>query len=191
MDITAHGMKPYPRASDRRLHIRWRCLQTQAIMLMALGALAMALPVVTAYTVDVVVGLLLLISGVWRIIAYIRTNQHDGFNWYLVISVAAVVLGAAMLNVPHAGIRVLTGVLFAFFLIEGVAKILFSLDLRRRSYEWGWAMLAGALDLCLAVLIVAGWPATAAWTIGLLVGINMLCFGLALTAIALAARRAR
>lgn len=193
MDIPAREMKPYPHAVDRRLHVRWRCLQTQGFMMIALGALAMTMPVVTTFAVGVVIGVLLFISGVWRIVAHIRTrtNARRGFNWYAAIAVAAVVLGAAMLTVPHTGIRVLTGLLFAFFLIEGVAKILFALDLRTHAHEWGWAMLAGALDLCLAMLIAAGWPATAAWTIGLLVGINMLCFGLALTAIALAARRAR
>ncbi|MEO8441965.1 MAG: DUF308 domain-containing protein [Betaproteobacteria bacterium] len=191
MDIPAREMKPYPHAVDRRLHVRWRCLQTQAIMMIVLGAVAMTMPVVTTFAVGDVIGGVLFIGGVWRIVAHIRTKQSHGFNWYVTIAVAAVVLGAAMLAVPPTGIRVLTSLLFAFFLIEGVAKILFALDLRAHAHEWGWAALAGALDLCLAVLIAAGWPATAAWTMGLLVGINMLCFGLALTAIALAARRAR
>jgi len=44
------------------------------------------------------------------------------------------------------------------------------------------------VSLLLAFLIVWGWPSTAAWAIGLLVGINMLFFGLSLTMTALAAR---
>ena len=40
----------------------------------------------------------------------------------------------------------------------------------------------------LAWLIFQGWPSTAAWAIGLLVGINMIFLGLSLTMTALAGR---
>jgi uncharacterized membrane protein HdeD (DUF308 family) len=42
----------------------------------------------------------------------------------------------------------------------------------------------------LDLLILAGFPGTAAWAIGLLVGINMLMGGVALVAMALHARAA-
>ncbi len=41
----------------------------------------------------------------------------------------------------------------------------------------------------LAGLILVGWPSTAAWAIGLLVGINLLTTGIALAAVAMDARR--
>jgi uncharacterized membrane protein HdeD (DUF308 family) len=43
--------------------------------------------------------------------------------------------------------------------------------------------------LALGVIILAGLPGTAAWALGLLVGIDMLFGGSALTAVALAARK--
>ena len=49
-------------------------------------------------------------------------------------------------------------------------------------------LLSGIVDLILAGLILAGLPGTAAWAIGLIVGINLLFGGVALTAIALQAR---
>jgi len=47
------------------------------------------------------------------------------------------------------------------------------------------------LDLAFAGLILAGWPATAAWALGLLVGLNMLFFSVALIVTSFAARRLR
>jgi uncharacterized membrane protein HdeD (DUF308 family) len=50
-------------------------------------------------------------------------------------------------------------------------------------------LLSGIIDLILAGIIFAGLPGTAAWALGLLVGINMLFGGAALIAMALAARK--
>jgi uncharacterized membrane protein HdeD (DUF308 family) len=80
-------------------------------------------------------------------------------------------------------------VLIAFFVIEGVASIMFALEHRRElSGRWGWMLASGIIDLILATIILAGLPGTAAWAIGLLVGTNMVFGGTALIAMALHAR---
>jgi uncharacterized membrane protein HdeD (DUF308 family) len=56
--------------------------------------------------------------------------------------------------------------------------------------RWGWMLVSGIIDLILAALIFAGRPGTAAWALGLLVGINMVFGGSALIAMALHAREA-
>ncbi len=49
-------------------------------------------------------------------------------------------------------------------------------------------LASGIVDLILAGIIFAGLPGTAAWALGLLVGINMLFGGTAMIGMALAAR---
>jgi len=49
-------------------------------------------------------------------------------------------------------------------------------------------LASGIIDLVLAAMIWAGLPSTAAWAIGLLVGINMLFGGAAMIAMAMHAR---
>ena len=49
-------------------------------------------------------------------------------------------------------------------------------------------LASGIVDLILAAIIFAGLPGTAAWAIGLLVGINMIFGGVSLIAMALHAR---
>ena len=81
--------------------------------------------------------------------------------------------------------------LVVFFVIEGVASIMFALDHKRElSGQWGWMLVSGIVDLVLATLVFVGLPSTAAWAIGLLVGINMVFGGSALIAMALHARKA-
>jgi uncharacterized membrane protein HdeD (DUF308 family) len=90
---------------------------------------------------------------------------------------------------PLRGAVSLTIVLVAFFIIEGIASIMFALDHKREfSGRWGWMLASGIVDLILAALIFAGLPSSAAWAIGLLVGINLIFGGAALMSMALHAR---
>ena len=95
-----------------------------------------------------------------------------------------------LLASPVTGALSLTLVLVAFFIIEGAVSIMFALDHRRElSGQWGWMLMSGIIDLALAMMIFAGLPSTAAWAVGLLVGINMIFGGTALIAMALHARK--
>jgi uncharacterized membrane protein HdeD (DUF308 family) len=88
-----------------------------------------------------------------------------------------------------SGVLSLTLILIVFFVIEGVASIMFALEHKRElSGRWGWMLVSGVIDLILAAIIFAGLPGTAAWALGLLVGINMIFGGSALIAMALHAR---
>ena len=90
-----------------------------------------------------------------------------------------------------SGALSLTILLVVFFIIEGGASIMFALDHKRElSGQWGWMLVSGVIDLVLAAFIFAGLPSTAAWAIGLLIGINMVFGGSALIAMALHARSA-
>jgi uncharacterized membrane protein HdeD (DUF308 family) len=80
--------------------------------------------------------------------------------------------------------------LIAFFIVEGAVSIMFALDHKRElSGQWGWMLVSGIIDLALAIMIFAGLPSTAAWALGLLVGINMVFGGAAMIAMALHARK--
>jgi uncharacterized membrane protein HdeD (DUF308 family) len=80
-------------------------------------------------------------------------------------------------------------VLTAFFIVEGVASIMYALDHKRQlSGRWGLMLLSGVIDLVLAAVILAGLPGTALWALGVLVGINMVFGGVSLIGLGLAAR---
>ncbi len=55
---------------------------------------------------------------------------------------------------------------------------MYALDHRQQlSGRWGFMLFSGLIDLILAAMILIGLPGTAAWAIGLLVGINMIFGG--------------
>lgn len=100
-------------------------------------------------------------------------------------------MGTILIANPLQGALTLTIVLVLLFLVEGVAAIAVAIGFREHSRNWGWLLFSGLVDLLLAFLIWQGWPGTAAWSIGLLVGVNLFFTGLSLMMLAIAARKAK
>jgi uncharacterized membrane protein HdeD (DUF308 family) len=167
----------------------WVLFLVEGIALVVFGAIAIIVPGIAALAVTILLGWLLLFSGVLGLATTIWMRQLPGFWWSLLSALLAIVTGIALLAWPFGGVLSLTLVLAVFFVIEGVASIMYALD-HRREYNgrWGWMLASGVVDLLLAMLILVGFPGTASWAIGLLVGINMLMGGIALVAMALHAR---
>jgi uncharacterized membrane protein HdeD (DUF308 family) len=118
-------------------------------------------------------------------------RHAPGFWWSLLSGIIGIVAGIVLLRWPLSGALSLTLVLTIFLVLEGVVSIMFALEHKRElSGRWGMMLLSGLVDLLLAGMIFAGLPGTAAWAIGLLVGINMIFGGSALIAMALHARDA-
>jgi len=171
------------------LHEHWVLLLVEGIILVILGLAAIAIPSIATLAVDILVGWLFLISGIAGWITTFWMGRVPGFWWSLVSAILGIAAGIMLLLQPLSGVLSLTLVLIVFFVIEGVASMMFALEHKRElSGRWGWMLASGIINLILAAIIFAGLPGTAAWAIGLVVGINMVFGGLALIAMALHAR---
>jgi uncharacterized membrane protein HdeD (DUF308 family) len=170
------------------IHAHWKLFLAQGIVMMILGVLAVAVPNIATLAVEIFVGWLFFAGGIFRAISVWHSRQAPGFVWSLLAAVLSVVLGLILIFHPLAGVLTLTMVLVAFFVIEGIASIVAAIEHRQHLRSWGWVLFSGIIDLLLAYLIWQGWPSSASWAIGLLVGINMLFLGLSLVMTALAAR---
>ena len=190
MSTNQPDIAKFQRAVASALHAHWLLFLIEGVVLLVLGALH-RLPPLATLAATIIIGWLFLVSGVMGLIITFMMRQAPGFWWSLISAVLGVVVGTLLLASPLSGAVSLTIVLVAFFVIEGVASIMFALDHKRElSGRWGWMLVSGIVDLVLASLIFTGLPSTAAWAIGLLVGINMVFGGSALIAMALHARNA-
>jgi uncharacterized membrane protein HdeD (DUF308 family) len=177
------------RAVANALRQHWELYLVEGVVLLVLGATAIVIPPLATLAVTILFGWLFLVSGVMGLITSYWMRAAPGFWWSLASAVLGVVVGVLLLASPVQGALSLTLVLIAFFAIEGIVSIMFALDHKRElSGQWGWMLMSGIVDLVLSVMILAGLPSTAAWAIGLLVGINMVFGGTALIAMALHAR---
>jgi len=171
------------------IHEHWVLFLVEGIILVLLGAAAIILPVVATLAFTLVIGWLFLISGVVGLITTFWMRQAPGFWWALLSGVLGIAVGVILIGWPISGTLSLTLVLIAFFVVEGIATLMYAIEHKAQlSGRWGWMLVSGIVDLILAGIIFAGLPGTAAWALGLLVGINMLFGGTAMIGMALAAR---
>jgi len=189
MSIDRSEAERFERALAKSLHDHWGIFLIEGIILVVLGAAAILVPPLATLSVAIFLGWLFLISGVVGLITTFRLRQAPGFWWSLLSAVLGIAVGLVLVGWPASGAVSLTLVVIVFFSIEGIATIMYALDHKRElSGRWGWMLVSGFVDLVLATTILAGLPLSAAWAIGLLVGINMVFGGVALIMMALHAR---
>ena len=189
MSTSTNDAGQLQRAFTQSLRAHWKLFLVEGIILVLLGLLAIVIPPLATLGVTIVLGWVFLFSGVAGLITTFGARQAPGFWWSLLSAILAIAAGVVLLISPVRGAVSLTFLLIAFFVIEGVITIMYALEHRRElTGQWGWMLFSGIVDLVLAVLIFAGLPGSAAWALGLLVGINMLFGGSAMIAMAMHAR---
>ncbi|MGA3001526.1 MAG: DUF308 domain-containing protein [Acetobacteraceae bacterium] len=177
------------RAVTNAFGAHWKLFLFQGVVMVILGVLAICAPVAASIAVAIYVGWLLLISGVIGLIAIVSTHHVHAFLWSLVTAALSVAIGVLLVLMPVQGAISLTIVLTAFFIAEGVFQTAVAIASRHvLTGTWIWMLLSGIADLVLAAIIIGGWPGTAVWALGLLVGVNLLTSGWAIVVAALAGR---
>lgn len=154
----------------------------ESILLIILGAIAIALPFYASLSVELMIAWILVLGGVVQLFKSMSGFKEAGGAVSLIGGIIYIVVGGLMLVYPLRGMASLTLLLGLFFLLEGLAKIVFSFEIKPVR-NWGWLLFSGIIALIMAGIILYGWPETSLWVIGLLVGINMIFFGCSLLAL--------
>jgi len=169
----------------------WKAFLVEGIVLVVLGLAAILVPLVASLAITIVLGCMFLVSGIVQFILTFSARHLPGFGWSLFSALLAAAAGIVLLMWPVQGIVSLTIVVGVYFVMEGVATVMYALDHRKQlSQRWALLVAAGLVDLLIAAIIITGLPGSASWAIGLLVGINLVFGGAALIGMALAARNA-
>ena len=180
----------FGRALAKAAHEHWRAFLIEGIVLLVLGAAAIIIPPLAGLALTIWLGFLFLLGGIVGLIASFRARRAPGFGWALVSALLALVAGAVLLWNPVQGLVTLTFVLTAYFIFDGVTMIMYGIAHRRElTSRWEWLVVNGIVDLVLAAIILLGLPGSAAWALGLLLGIDLIFGGASLIAMALAAKK--
>jgi uncharacterized membrane protein HdeD (DUF308 family) len=190
-----------PDTVTRSVHDYWMVFLFEGVVLVALGLLAIAIPSIASSAATLFIGWLFIVSGVIGLGTTFWARHIPGFWWSLVSALLGILVGAVLvahrsndlygglMGWPIETVGPLRMVLVLFFLVEGGASIMFAFEHRRQfSGRWAWMLASGVLDIGLASIIIFDLSGTSAWTMGLLIGINMIVGGASLIAMGLHAR---
>ncbi len=151
-------------------------------VILVLGMLSVLLPHIGTLTVNLLVASILLFTGAIHLIHVFTMRKWRTMTWETLLGIIFIFSGILFAAYPWSGALALTLLLGLFFLIIGTFKILLALSWRWRP-GWGWIMATGFLSILLGLLVVMGLPATAAWVIGLILGLDLIFSGITLIAL--------
>ncbi|HXW33793.1 MAG TPA: DUF308 domain-containing protein [Acidimicrobiales bacterium] len=168
----------------------WGWLLFFGIVTLVLGILITVRPVDTVYAVAILLGIWLLIAGVFRMVASIATRDVEGGTRFLGIlfGLLAVLIGLLVLHRSFETIKIVGFLIGIFWVIGGIVELLTAFGSPERPHRV-WIAIAGLIGLVVGILALV-YPGLSLVIIALLSGIWLIIYGCLQIAVSLTLRTA-
>jgi len=169
------------------LRHKWGWFLALGIVLLLLGIGALAMTPVATLAAVMVLGWLMVFSGIFETVHAFQVHRWGGFFLHLIGGVLGILIGLLIVTHPAAGALAWTLLFASFFTVIGLFRLIAAI--RLRSPNWGWSAFDGAITLLLGILLWAEWPWSGLWFLGLSVGISLVLRGWSYVMLAFAIRK--
>jgi uncharacterized membrane protein HdeD (DUF308 family) len=167
----------------------WGWLLAFGILSIILGTVGMGMTFGLTLVSVVFFGALLIVGGTFQLVDAFKCQGWKGALWHILIALLYIAGGLLIVVDPGLASETLTLALAGVLIAVGVSRAIMALQHRGQS-GWGWLVLSGLISIALGAMIIAKWPMSGMWVIGLFVAIELIFNGWAYLFVALAARRA-
>ena len=148
------------------------------IVQIVLGFLVITFSIFTTLLTIVVLGIFLIFRGIADLFHTVPARRNENFWWRLFGAVLSLIVGFLLILRPVVSLASLTLLIGAFFVTIGVIRAIAASILRFPN--WGWVVFSGFAAIVLGALVLAEWPQSSLWLIGMLLGVELLIHGLSL-----------
>jgi uncharacterized membrane protein HdeD (DUF308 family) len=168
-----------------RIHENAGLAITAGVIIVLMGIMALGAPVVAGISVVLLVGIVMIISGIAQLVFAFKAGQGI---WLYLVGVLTIIAGGYMAGNPAVAAATITIFLAAYLLVAGISEILFAFRMKPIS-GWGWALFSGILSLLLGAMIWGQFPLSGILAIGIFLGVRLLFSGLTLITVGMAAKK--
>lgn len=177
-DFTASGT---PRAGAG-----WAWILAYGVVSAILGVLAFLAPFPATLAATLVVGALLVATGIMSLAAGLFGRGHHHRTYAIVLGAVSIVAGLLTAFRPATGALSITLLVAAWLAVRGIMEIAWGV---RHQPHRGMMIALGALNLLLAILILATVPLSALTLPGYVLGLSLLFGGVTAIASGLAHKK--
>lgn len=160
------------------------------VLRIVVGVIAMAVPLVTGVATGAVVGALLCVTGVVHMVQAFRADSWGTGVLGFLEGVLALAAGVLMFVFPVTAVTTLSLVAMTWLFVDGLVRIGFAFRIRPLE-GWGWALFSGVVSVALGIWLLTLLPVSALYTVGVMVGANMIASGWWTVAVGIAAMQFR
>jgi uncharacterized membrane protein HdeD (DUF308 family) len=178
MSMTANNSAPQSLADGlKALRAKWGWIVALGVVFLIAGVIALGSVVAATETAVLVVGIMMLMGGVAEIIAAFGVKSWGKFLFWLLLGVLYVAAGVIAIMNPLLAATYLTLMLGFALVFGGVLRIFLAFQMKSAGGPWGWVVLSGLITLLLGGMIIAQWPASSLFVLGIFLGIDLIFIG--------------
>ncbi len=168
----------------------WGWMLTMGIILVILGTIGLGATFALTLASVFIFGVLLLIGGGAQLFDAFYFTGWKNRLWHILIALIYFTAGGIILYDPVMASAMFT-LLIAWALIAiGALRIWVAFQMKGMK-GWGWTLVGGIAAILLGIMIMAKWPVSGLWVIGLFVAIELIINGWSMISLAIAARQAK
>lgn len=168
------------------LRAKWGWIVALGIVFLIAGFVALGSVVAATASAVMIVGIMMIMGGVAEIFAAFSVKSWGKFAVWMVLGLLYVAAGVIAILNPFAAATILTLMLGAALVVGGVLRMFLAFQMREAGKPWGWVALSGLVTLLLGVVVIAKWPASSFFVLGMFLGIDLIFAGWAWIAMGLA-----
>jgi uncharacterized membrane protein HdeD (DUF308 family) len=151
--------------------------------IVALGSVVLA----TVATVFVV-GIMMVIAGVAEVINAFQIKTWGRFLLWLLLGALYIVAGLITFENPLLAAAILTLFLGIALIASGIMRIVLAFSMQA-VMPWIWVLLSGIITLLLGLVVVAHWPVSSLYILGIFLGVDLVLAGASWIGIGLGLKR--
>jgi uncharacterized membrane protein HdeD (DUF308 family) len=164
------------RADTTTLTHRSGWLLVLGIVQIVAGTIAFAIPIVASFAAVAIFGAVLLVTATFQLIHAFKIGTWPRSAWYGLGGVLYAIAGLLVIAFPLGGALTLAVLLAILFIADGALRVVFAMSVSTAGGP-GWFLAAGCCNILVGVFLLIGWPYTALWITGLLLGVNLIITG--------------
>ena len=172
----------------RALRPRWGWIVGFGVFSLIAGVIALASTVIATASAVYIVGFMMLFAGVAEIISAFNAKDWGHRILWLLLGALYVFAGVICLQNPFAAATILTLMLGIALIVGGLLRIFLATRMKQGT-PWGWVVFSGILSFLLGLMIVAQWPVSSFFVLGIFLGVDLIFIGSGWIAIGLALKR--
>ncbi len=190
MTATTNGPAPHNLAEGiRALHGKWGWIVALGIIFMIAGVIALGSVVAATASAVLIVGIMMIMAGVAEIIAAFNVKSWGKFALWMLLGALYVAAGIIAITNPFAAATILTLFLGVALVVGGIVRMFLAWHMREAGKPWGWVVVSGLISLLLGLMIIAHWPYSSFYVLGIFLGIDLIFIGSGWLTIGLALKR--
>ncbi|MCK1636673.1 HdeD family acid-resistance protein [Bradyrhizobium sp. 157] len=191
MTSTSDTVKSPQAGSDTApLRAKWGWIVALGVVYLLAGLIALGSVAMATVVSVLVVGVMMIIAGVAEVFGAFQIKSWGKFLLWALLGVLYIIAGFVTFQNPLLAAVLLTLVLGASLLVSGIMRIVLAFSMKRET-PWIWVALSGVITLLLGVLILARWPVSSLYILGLFLAIDLIMAGAGWIGLGFGLRRAR